>query len=479
MSIYSHKDYTASASISRVDITRYKVFNARTAGIVLTLPTPVKTICKNTPVFTNATAGYITVKSPSSSFIGGASSVIIPPYSSTTLHINYSNSAYYWVADSQLLRSDSLSTSLTWSPTLTFTTATPTLSTSSYLSWVKNGVCYFSGYLATADGGGATALTITPPLRPNDINADIPIVAFALVDTTYTDIQGYIDAKDATQANRVIEFRNFATLTDDKAAAIWFSGWYEVDGGGWSTFTETEVYGTSNWDNVTEVARHRDIDGVGHFVIDLTTADAKGVTSSLTVHPPTSPPDVNTYYPFMGHSQCIGGTDVTLYKNMLMFLDSNNATEASRVAVSRAFGTCANGKAATAQVSGFYEAYGWNAFTPVLTWTGTTPTMAALVGRYKLIDNICYFTVYGTSTDGNGCTALVISGLPIVPKYTGIETPVNCVQLVDSTYSNPIGFVTTDEAAEADRDEIQFKSLSTCTDAKTASIYIAGWYPVG
>lgn len=479
MSIYSHKDYTASADISRVDISRYKVFNARTAGIILTLPAPVKQICRSTPVITNATSGYITVTTPASNFIGGAASIIVPPYASTTLHINYSSSTYYWVADSNILRSDSLATSLTWSPTLTFTTATPTLSTSSYLAWVNNGICYFTAYIATADGGGATALTITPPLRPNDINADIPIVAYALVDTTYTDIQGYIDAKDATQANRVIEFRNFATLTDDKTAAIWISGWYEVHGGGWETFTETETYGTSNWDSVTEVARHKNIDGVGHFVIDLTTADAKGVTSSLTVHPPTSPPDTNTYYPFMGHSQCVGGTDVTLYKNMLMFLDSANATEASRTAVSRAFGTCANGKAAAAQVSGIYESYGWSAFTPTLTFTGTAPTMAATVGRYKIIDNICYFTIYSTTTDGNGCTALVISGLPITPKYTGIETAVNAIQLVDTTYSAPLAFITTDEAAEADRDEIQFKSFSTCTDAKTATIYLSGWYPVG
>lgn len=367
---------------------------------------------------------------------------------------------------------------LSWTPTLTWTTATPTVSTVAR-AYLIDGICYFYFNTSGTDGAGATNLTITLPTRPADLNYHQACEGYTLIDTTYADAKPYIDMLDNTAANRVIEFNGTTgTFTDDKAFAVCVSGWYEVESGQVTTWTPSTTYTTSTWDTVTTVGRQINLDGIVHMMYDIRSADAKGVTAGITTTLPTGILDNNTYVALSGQDAVTAGDDSVDYDNNLWILDCNHATEASRTATTHKVGVMANGKAATAWMSGIYEQIGWSAFTPTLTFTGTAPTMASNVGRYKIRDGLCYFNIYATTTDGNGCTALVISNLPVDPAYIGCPIALASMETVNTTDSDPLAYIDAGQQANSDR-TIKFRAFSTMTDSTTGTIYISGVYPVG
>jgi hypothetical protein len=464
---------TADKTLSRARFVRHNLFTVETSGVVVTLPTPTRRCTRRPTSFANMTAGNIVISS-SSNFVGGINAIELGPYEVTAIQAAKVDSTYYWTAAGHRERSEPV----TWTPTLTWTTADPASVSTTAKYVIQNGICYFYFKTTSADGNGATQLTVTLPTIPKDLNNFVPVAGYQLVDSTYSNPQAYLDTADSTGANRVLTFQNFSTCTDAKTCTVVCAGFYEMEAQDTETYTSTLTWGTSTPDSVSSVSRVRNVDGVAHFFQDNRSADAKGVTASLSFTLPTFVPDNNNYIPVQAQSNCVAGDDSVDYDDMLMFIDGANATAESRVATSHDIGVCANGKAVQTYAAGIYEHYGWRSWTPTETWTGTDPT-TTVVARYKVIDKLCYILVYVTTSDGNGCTALELSDLPVSAAYLGAEIPLMSIQLVDSTYSNPLAYIKGNEAAGADRNVIAFKGASTCTDAKTASFMLAGHYPVG
>lgn len=483
---------TRSQTLSKVSTTRE--YCITTAGVVVTLPTPTRFTPRKGVPFQNSTAGYVTLAAPSGYyFIPNVQQIVLPPYATILLYTVEDGSTYYWAAAGNHIRSEEL---ITWAPTLTWTTADPPSAsmTQSWHAWVHQGVCFFIGYVSNTDGNGATALTITLPIRPANTANYIPIVSQVIVDGTDTDALGRVDCADATNTNRVIEFDAFPTWTDAKTCSLWVAGFYEVHGAGWAATTQiadVEYVGSNAtaWagSNLTEIFRCKSIEGdKGNsamlFTADIRTDDdAAGVTSSITIKPPTYPLDTDVYVPIIGHDKCTDGSNAIDYDNMLPLLDCANATEASRIATTNKIGVCADNKAAEAYFAGIYEHYGWDAFTPGLTWTATTaPTASANVGRFTVIDGICHFHCYCGTLDGNNASGLVIEldGLP-TPRYLGCKTPLISMETYNtSTDKNPHAKLRTDQQADSDRPFVNFDDFTAMTDGAPAYVYVAGFYPV-
>jgi hypothetical protein len=113
-----------------------------------------------------------------------------------------------------------------WIPTLTWTTATPTIANSKYRYTVIGNTCHFSVYLTTANGLGATDLKISLPVTPKN-NGNL--VSFSSVQSISPSIRtnplAYIDT---TVPSDGIKFYSLSALTDGNACVITVNGFYEI-----------------------------------------------------------------------------------------------------------------------------------------------------------------------------------------------------------------------------------------------------------
>lgn len=483
------KHLTTSSTLSLLE--KNVSYLVETAGIVTTLPPPKYFAPTEGVEFQDNSGGWSTIKAPSGYyFTGDISSIVLGPYQNVRIKrirpLSGTVEANYYAAYGNHTRSEEL---LTWNPTPTWGTADPSPLTSAYHAWVIDGICFGIAQLSTSDGNAADSLVIPLPLRPVDRDHFVPVICQEIVDGTDSNPLARIDMADSTNTNRVIEFDAWSTWTNAKSCSLYLAFFYEVEPGAWETWINAETYGTSTWNSVTEVSRTKAIYGMKNgevasqvvcFISDLRTADAKGVTSSVTITTPNHPLDTNMYYPVIGHDKCTAGDDSVDYDDMLMLLDSTNATEASRTAVSNAVGVMANGKAAEAYFAGIVEGFGWDAATPTLDWTAATdPTMASNAARFTVVGPLCFFHGWLSTTDGNGATALTIAltGMP-TPKNLGCKIPLAAMQTVNTTDSNPHAKLRADQQADADRVYINFDNFSTCTDAVGAYVYYMGFYPV-
>jgi hypothetical protein len=159
-----------------------------------------------------ATSGYPSIHGINSSF----SNIIL--YSCTTTdHAHHSDVAE--VAKSLT------NTWNTWTPTLTWTTGTPSSITTIARYTIIGNTVFFNIYISSADGNAATALKISLPVSPKDNNSLISVTSQQLVDTTWANRIAYIDDDDGNG----IQFRDFATCTDNLAVAVIVTGQYETD----------------------------------------------------------------------------------------------------------------------------------------------------------------------------------------------------------------------------------------------------------
>jgi hypothetical protein len=114
-------------------------------------------------------------------------------------------------------------------PTLTWTTGTPASITEAGRYIVVEGMCFFHYYLTSADGNGATALTITLPVGCEYGSTDIALNSIQLVDTTYSCPCAYINRDQMAASDRnKISFRNLSTATDAATVSVYVSGFYPV-----------------------------------------------------------------------------------------------------------------------------------------------------------------------------------------------------------------------------------------------------------
>lgn len=110
-----------------------------------------------------------------------------------------------------------------WTPTLTWTTATPASVTTVARYITIGNTCFFNFMCTSADGNAATQLSISLPVAAKDNNSFISFTAQELVDTTWSNPLAYLDDDSGG-----ITFRIFSVATDTKTVTVVVTGQYEV-----------------------------------------------------------------------------------------------------------------------------------------------------------------------------------------------------------------------------------------------------------
>uniref|UniRef100_A0A6M3XPQ5 Uncharacterized protein n=2 Tax=viral metagenome TaxID=1070528 RepID=A0A6M3XPQ5_9ZZZZ len=117
-----------------------------------------------------------------------------------------------------------------WTPTYVYTGSGPNTAITIGRYRVQGTTVHFNLSCIktdTAQLSAATALTITPPVRPKFIQACIPIKAIQLVHGTYSNPLAYISANTDSEAASIIRFRGWTTLGTG-AYTLELAGFYEI-----------------------------------------------------------------------------------------------------------------------------------------------------------------------------------------------------------------------------------------------------------
>lgn len=124
-------------------------------------------------------------------------------------------------------------------------------------------------------------------------------------------------------------------------------------------------------------------------------------------------------------------------------------------------------------------------FTPVVVGSSTAGvgTYTVQYGSYKIIDNICYFTLRVHWTAHTGAGALRIAGLPVITKLLATDGPPVTVNAESLTFpastTSIIGFVRAGESGIELRGSGSGTGPTAVAMDTAASIAISGFYEVG
>ena len=364
----------------------------------------------------------------------------------------------------------------TWTSTLTWGTASPTLATVAVDTMVGryklvNGICWFDLNIACDDGNGASSLTCSLPFIPNDINAYFACQATENVNGVVTNAMGWIDCLHNTEANRTVNFAAFTAWTNAVASSIKISGFYEV--ADWTAWTPTVTQAGASTTLVT-VARYKIVDDLCFFNIYSSCADCDANTTGITFSLPVTPQHLDIAIPVFAQE-----LKNTTYTDPIGYIDTTQATAASRVITMNAFTTWASAGAEPVHciVSGVYPIAKQTTAVPVGTYTIATPTTAAanFIGAYKMGNGFAWVAGSTTSADGNACTGVTVK-LPasVTAKYADRDISLASQELVNATYSNACGYIDGNNTTIADRQKIQFSKFSTATDAQAWALRYMG-----
>jgi hypothetical protein len=120
----------------------------------------------------------------------------------------------------------------------------------------------------------------------------------------------------------------------------------------------------------------------------------------------------------------------------------------------------------------------WTDWTPSYVYTGSGPNTAVTVARYRVTGSTLHFNVSCIKTDTaqlSAAKALTIT-LPVRPKFIAACVPIKAIQLVTTTYSNPLAYISANTDSEA-ASIIRFRSFTTLgTGAYT--LELAGFYEI-
>lgn len=114
----------------------------------------------------------------------------------------------------------------------------------------------------------------------------------------------------------------------------------------------------------------------------------------------------------------------------------------------------------------------WTAYTPTLVFTTADPGSITKIGRYSRVADICTFNVEFSSADGNDGVPVSIS-LPLTSSNIAADRPLSSIQLVNTTYSNPLAYIASGAATV-----LNFRAASTCTNAVACKISVTGEFEV-
>jgi hypothetical protein len=111
-----------------------------------------------------------------------------------------------------------------WTPTLTWTTATPAAQYSKYVFAIKGHTCFVKFWFQTANGAGATNLSISLPVTAFNMGGySMPLPSFTVINSTFANPQAYLS--DSLSA---IGFGAFPAFTNGQACQIVVSGNYQI-----------------------------------------------------------------------------------------------------------------------------------------------------------------------------------------------------------------------------------------------------------
>lgn len=461
------RSYSASGSITYPVIKKKDLIAITTAGIELSLPNPVLGLAGRRVKVFNSSAGNVSLFC-SGKFLGAKNSVSIGPRETIDIQVAKSGSTYYWSATG-----GEMDKWASWVPTVSWTTATPTLSGSIYEYRVVDGICFFNLEINTANGAGATAVTFTPPVIPADLNLDVPVEAIACVDGTYTDALGYVDATNDTEESRLIEFQALPTFTASTACMLRVTGCYEVEGG--TAFTGAETWGTADPGSITEVCREKRLGDVCLQFFQWSSADSNA-TSSLVCELAVPTPDRDGYIAARALEKA--GAGGATWSDPLGYIDAKASTAATRYLEFNDWTTGTDGQAIQASAFAFSEISGWFSFDPDPTWGTADPTSVTEKAYYSIHDGLCFFWVYLNSADGNGANSLELK-LPVPCRYGSAEIGLFGYEIQHTDVEeNPMAKIPADQAAAADRNVVEFDNWTTAADTEAISVYVAGIYPI-
>lgn len=120
----------------------------------------------------------------------------------------------------------------------------------------------------------------------------------------------------------------------------------------------------------------------------------------------------------------------------------------------------------------------WTAWTPTYVYTSSGPNTQVTVARYRVNGATVHFNLSCIKTDTaelTAATGLTITP-PIRPKFIQACIPIKAIQLVHTTYSNPLAYIAANTDSEA-ASIIKFRAWTTLgTGAYT--LELAGFYEI-
>lgn len=120
---------------------------------------------------------------------------------------------------------DALNSWLTWAPILNWSTANPVSPTASGRYKQIGKTVFFNVNITSANGNGATGLSISPPIPPKNNGIKPPVTAHVIVGGT-TAIRGAQIRDDGSSSD--INFLYMGTATAGQTLSVNISGTYEI-----------------------------------------------------------------------------------------------------------------------------------------------------------------------------------------------------------------------------------------------------------
>jgi hypothetical protein len=184
-------------------------------------------------------------------------------------------------------------TSTLWAdftPTLTWTTADPASITKTGRYQRLGNYVMFEVTIVSADGNGATALTIDLPVTAKNNSQETAIYAQQLQNATWADPMAYTN-----QSTSKVNFEAFTTCTDAQAVEFKVTGWYEAASliiTTWAAWTPTLTYTGDAPATPTTTGRYYQDGNVVFLEMTTASADPGGAATALTIsNLPVTPAD--------------------------------------------------------------------------------------------------------------------------------------------------------------------------------------------
>lgn len=469
----SPRIYTASGDITNAHIHNSDVLIAQTAGICLSLPAGVRSQVNKQFRLVNNSAGPIALAvKPAGLFIRGTTAMAIPAYGAIDCRLVETSAATYkWKVTGDYEEA----VKGTFTPVATWAGSAPTEGTHYGEYYFIDGVCFFNVTLNVTDGGGSTGLSSFNglPFVPADTDSWIPVEMTITVDGTPTKCKAYVDATTDAAASRVVTCLASATLTDDTVGKVECSGFFEV--AGFMPFVPPETWGTATPATLARVCRWKKLGKVGVGYYTGTSTDSNAV-SSAKIGCPFPVPDNNSYCAVTALEKAGGGG--ATYSFPVGYLDQTDGTAGNRAFNFRAFTAGTDAQAWGLWFAFTVECEPWTSFTHTITWGTGTPASYVPVGKFTTFGGLCFLSVWGHSTDGNGATSYI--GTMPMPAYKGsnVKPILMGYQLQNATYSECAPRIDNTQSVHASR-TVSLTIFTTATDAQAVDVCIGGWFAVG